>query len=54
MSRYEYEDYMYEDAELFEDYIVIQKNSDKQFLNKLDADAKENHYELLAERYNCL
>lgn len=54
MSRFEYEDYMYEDADLEDDFISLKKTMDKQFLNRLDNDARESHYEFLAERFNCL
>lgn len=54
MTQYEYEDYMYEDAELFEEPAIILNASDKSFLDKLDEDAREFHYELLAERYGCI
>jgi hypothetical protein len=54
MTQHEYEDYMYEDSELLDEPDVILKASEKLFLNKLDEDAREFHYELLAERYGCI
>ncbi len=55
MTQREYEDYMYVDLESSEDSVIIAKNLEEElFLKKLHADAIASHYDLLAERYNCV
>lgn len=55
MTQREYEDYMYEDYSLSEDLVIVTKNlEEKLFLEKLQADAINSHYDLLVERYDCV
>ena len=53
MTQREYEDYMYEESDV-DDIIVVKSLANELFLQKLQEDAIASHYELLAERYDCV